>query len=188
MVKNIIESAFEKHLETIGKTALALSGDLERCGIMLVEALTAGRKILIMGNGGSAADSQHFAAEIAGRFLRERKALPALALSTDTSILTAVSNDFGFEEVFKRQVEALAKPGDVIVGISTSGRSENVRRALSAGREMGCRTIGILGGEGGTIREMVEIPLIVPSEETPRIQETHVLIIHILCELIDAHF
>lgn len=152
---------------------------------ILADALGTGKKLLIMGNGGSAADAQHFAAEIVGRFRLERRALPAIALSTDTSILTAVGNDYGFEQVFRRQVEALAEEGDVVVGISTSGSSNNVYGALLLARERGCRTVGLLGRDGGTIAGIVDTPLIIPTEETPRIQEAHITIIHILCELVE---
>jgi D-sedoheptulose 7-phosphate isomerase len=138
-----------------------------------------------MGNGGSAADAQHFAAEMVGRFLMERKALPAIALTTDTSILTAVGNDYGFDEIFTRQVEALANPGDILIGISTSGNSLNVKRALEAGKHIGVKTIGLLGRNGGEIGPIVDSNLTVPSFETPRIQEAHLIIIHILCDLIE---
>ena len=139
----------------------------------------------MMGNGGSAADAQHLAAELVGRFLIERRALPAIALTTDTSILTAVGNDYGFDDVFKRQVEALACPSDVLIGISTSGNSTNIKRALEAGKEIGARAIGLLGHNGGEIGKMTDFSLTVPSSDTPRIQEAHLLIIHILCDLIE---
>jgi D-sedoheptulose 7-phosphate isomerase len=125
------------------------------------------------------------AAEIVGRFRLERRALPAISLTTDTSIITAVGNDFGFDTIFRRQVEALAADGDVVIGISTSGSSPNVRAALLKAGEMGCRTVGILGKDGGTINDCVEIPLIVPGEETPRIQEGHITVIHIICDLVE---
>jgi D-sedoheptulose 7-phosphate isomerase len=152
---------------------------------LLVGAFEAGKKLLVMGNGGSAADAQHFAAEIVGRFKMERRGLPAFALSTDTSILTALGNDYGFEAVFRRQVEALAGPGDVVIGISTSGSSLNVREALLLARERGCRTVGFLGRDGGTIKGIVDLDLTVPSQDTPRIQEGHITIIHILCDLVE---
>lgn len=151
----------------------------------LTEALSSGKKILVMGNGGSAADAQHFVAEIVGRFKLERRAYPAIALTTDTSILTAVGNDYGFDQVFSRQVEALAQPGDVVVGISTSGNSENVMRALEAARGAGCRTVGLLGRDGGTIASLVDLSLIVASDDTPRIQEGHGAVIHIICDLVE---
>jgi D-sedoheptulose 7-phosphate isomerase len=152
---------------------------------MTAAALANGCKLLVMGNGGSAADSQHFAAEIVGRFKMERRALPALALSTDTSILTAVGNDYGFESIFSRQVEALAAPGDIVVGLSTSGSSPNVLKALTVARERGCRTVGLLGRDGGSIRAACDLALVVPSTDTPRIQEGHITIIHIVCDLVE---
>jgi len=152
---------------------------------MLQNALGAGKKLLVMGNGGSAADAQHFAAEIIGRFKLERRALPAVALTTDTSVLTAIGNDYGFDAVFSRQVEGLGAPGDVVVGISTSGNSANVLAALAKARELGCRTIALLGRDGGTIKTVADISIIVPSSDTPRIQEGHITIIHIICDLLE---
>lgn len=152
---------------------------------LLVTALGAGKKVLVMGNGGSAADAQHLAAEIVGRFKLERRALPAVALTTDSSILTAVGNDYGFDRIFSRQVEALAVAGDVVIGISTSGSSTNVHQALVLAAGLDCRTIGFLGKDGGTIKELVDIDLTVPSSDTPRIQEGHITLIHILCDLVE---
>lgn len=152
---------------------------------LLVEALGRGSKLLVMGNGGSAADAQHFAAEIVGRFKLERRGLPAIALSTDTSIITAVGNDYGFDMVFRRQVEALATAGDVVVGISTSGSSKNVHAALLLAGELGCRTVGLLGRDGGSIAGIADIALTVPSHDTPRIQEGHITLIHIICDLVE---
>jgi D-sedoheptulose 7-phosphate isomerase len=152
---------------------------------LLAKAFRAGNKLLVMGNGGSAADAQHLAAEIVGRFKMERRGLPAIALTTDSSILTAVGNDYGFDAVFTRQVEALAGPGDVVIGISTSGTSRNVKAALELARTRGCRTVGLLGRDGGTIAGLVDLPLVVPSCETPRIQEGHITIIHIVCDLLE---
>lgn len=152
---------------------------------LLVDTFASGSKLLVMGNGGSAADAQHFAAEMVGRFLMERRALPAIALTTDTSALTAIGNDYGFDMVFSRQVEALARPGDVVVGISTSGNSENIALALQSARKLGCRTIALLGRDGGKIRDLVDIPLVIPSSATPRIQEGHITVIHIMCDLLE---
>ena len=155
------------------------------CCRLMVTALRDGRKVLIMGNGGSAADAQHFAAELVGRFLLERKALPAIALTTDSSILTAVGNDYGFDEIFRRQVEALAQPSDVVIGISTSGMSNNVFHALTAAKAIGCKTIGFLGRDGGKIAGIVDVDLTVPVQETPLIQAAHGAIIHIVCDLVE---
>jgi D-sedoheptulose 7-phosphate isomerase len=185
MMREGILSHIQQHLMTIDVVGREMVTEIECCCRLMVDALSAGRKILIMGNGGSAADAQHFAAEMVGRFLLERRALPAIALTTDTSILTAVGNDYGFDEVFKRQVVALAVPGDIVVGISTSGHSNNVFRAITAANEIGCKTVGLLGRDGGAIAGVVDVNLTVPVQETPHIQEAHVTIIHIICALIE---
>jgi D-sedoheptulose 7-phosphate isomerase len=184
-MENEIRSQLASHREVIEAIERGLTPRIAAVADLLVEVLGAGKKLLVMGNGGSAADAQHFAAEIVGRFKLERRGLPALALSTDTSILTALGNDYGFDSIFRRQVEALAGPGDVVVGISTSGSSTNVREALLLARERGCRTVGLLGRDGGTIKDIVDLGLTVPSQDTPRIQEGHITIIHILCDLVE---
>jgi D-sedoheptulose 7-phosphate isomerase len=180
-----IKNHFEKLQETLQTVSQTKSDDILQACRAIVAALKQGHKVLIMGNGGSAADAQHFAAELVGRFLLERKALPAIALTTDSSILTAVGNDYGFDEIFKRQVEALAQPGDVVIGISTSGLSNNVFHALTAANQVGCKTIGLLGRDGGNIAGLCDIDLTVPVEYTPYIQGTHGAIIHIICDLIE---
>ncbi len=151
----------------------------------MIEALRSGGKVMFCGNGGSAADSQHLAAELLGRYLRDRRPLPALALTVDTSVLTAVSNDFGYADVFVRQVRGIGRAGDVLVGLSTSGRSENVVRALQAAREMEIRTIGMTGEQGAQVAEHCDICLKVPAERTNRIQEMHIAVGHILCGFIE---
>jgi D-sedoheptulose 7-phosphate isomerase len=163
-----------------GAAALDVAVDL------VASALAAGRKLLLFGNGGSAADAQHLAAEFVGRFLKDRQPLPAIALTTDTSALTAIANDYGYDEVFARQVRALGAEGDVAIAISTSGRSPNVLRGVEAARERGLRTIGLTGGDGGTLAGMVEVSLRVSaSSHSARVQETHILIGHVICELVD---
>ncbi len=174
-----------EHQNVIAAIAGAMTGGIAEFVELLVDAFSSGHKLLVMGNGGSAADAQHFAAEIVSRFRMERRALPAIALSTDTSILTAIGNDYGFERAFVRQVEALAQPGDVVVGISTSGTSRNVLLALESARTAGCRTVGLLGRDGGTIAALSDLALVVPSSDTPRIQEGHITIIHIVCDLVE---
>lgn len=166
----------------------ALIEPIEHIGARLVAALQSGGKLLLCGNGGSAADAQHIAAELVGRFARARAGLPAIALTTDTSALTAIANDFGYEQVFARQVQALARPGDVLVGISTSGNSANVLQAVDMARGMGVHTVGLLGGTGGVLAGRVDDALVVPSSETPRIQECHILLGHIWCQMIDEAF
>ena len=184
-MKDRINAALRSHREVMDALQQELTPKIIRVASMLIDAFRGGNKLLVMGNGGSAADAQHLAGEIVGRFRLERPGLPALALSTDTSILTAVGNDYGFDEVFRRQVEAHARTGDVVIGISTSGSSPNVLSALRLAGERGCRTIGLLGKDGGSIRELVEIDLTVPGYDTPRIQEGHITIIHLLCELVE---
>jgi D-sedoheptulose 7-phosphate isomerase len=159
---------------------------LERAVDLVTGALTAGRKVLLFGNGGSAADAQHIAAEFVGRFMRERRPLAAIALTTDTSALTAIANDYGYDEVFARQVRALGVAGDVAVALSTSGRSPSVLHAVEACRELGIKTIGLTGGDGGPLSGKVDLSLRVSASRlSSRIQETHILIGHVICELVD---
>ena len=151
------------------------------------EALRTGHKLLVFGNGGSAADAQHIAAELVGRYVRERPGVPAIALTTDTSILTSIANDYGYDHVFERQVEALALPGDVVLGISTSGNSPNVKLALQRARRVGRVVTGaFLGKTGGEIRGLVDHAIVIPSNDTARIQECHITLGHILCEIVEA--
>lgn len=178
-------AALDAHIDTVQRLR-EQEASIATIGRKLAETLATGNKILLCGNGGSAADAQHVAAEIVGRFQRERRGLPALALTTDTSVLTSLSNDYGFEYVFARQVEALAQSGDALVAISTSGRSANVVAAAVAARRLGCKTIGLLGGDGGPLRQLVDQAVIVPAHDTARIQECHILIGHIWCAQIDA--
>jgi D-sedoheptulose 7-phosphate isomerase len=166
----------------------AYAEKIEKIALLIVNALKKGSKILIFGNGGSAGDSQHFAAELVGRFQKERKGLAALALSTDTSSLTALSNDYSFNIVFKRQIEALGRPGDVAFAISTSGNAKNVLEAVRQANKMKLKTIGLTGKTGGGLSQTAGLSLIVPSNVTARIQESHILIIHIVCELIEDAF
>lgn len=180
-----IASQLAAHRDVIALMERDLSPRIAEMATLLVETFTRGGKLLVMGNGGSAADAQHFVAEIVGRFKMERRGLPAIALSTDTSILTAIGNDYGFDKVFRRQVEALAAPADLVVGISTSGNSPNVQQALELAREMGCRTVALLGKDGGSIKSVCDLPLIVPTDDTPRVQEGHITIIHIVCDLLE---
>jgi len=154
----------------------------------MAERLNRGCRILICGNGGSAADAQHFAAELSGRYVKERRPLAGIALSTDTSALTAIGNDYGFDRVFSRQVEALGRPGDLLVGISTSGNSANIIQAVAAAKSLGLKTLGLLGKDGGSLKDLMDESLVVPSEVTARVQEVHEMIYHFWCEVIDSHF
>lgn len=180
-----IASQLASHREVITRVERELSPLIAEMVTLLAETFKRGGKLLVMGNGGSAADAQHFVAEIVGRFKMERRGLPAIALSTDTSILTAIGNDYGFDKVFSRQVEALAVSGDLVVGISTSGNSPNVLLALELARKQGCRTVGLLGKDGGSIKRVCDLALIVPTDDTPRVQEGHITIIHIVCDLLE---
>lgn len=158
---------------------------LIQAALEIVRSLRAGGKVMFFGNGGSAADAQHLAAEFTGRYLKERMALPALALHANTSALTAIGNDYGFDLVFARQVEALGKPGDVAVGISTSGNSPNVLRALEAAKARSIFTVALAGGSGGAMKGFADCAICIPSHETPRIQECHILAGHIICEIVE---
>ncbi len=178
-------ASIEEHQAVIESLRDKLQPIILDCALRLRTILGSGGKVLICGNGGSAADSQHFAAELVGRFEAERGGLPAIALTTDTSILTAVGNDYDFSRVFARQVEALAAPGDALIGISTSGNSENVLAAVHAAAKIGCTTFGLTGRDGGSIAEAVNLAITVPVARTARIQEAHLLIVHLLCEQID---
>ncbi len=159
---------------------------ISNVGELLQACIKNGGKVLLCGNGGSAADSQHIAAEIVGRFKRERKGLPAIALTTDTSILTSVGNDYGYDYIFARQVEALCTPNDVLIGLTTSGNSANVVRAIEAANAVGAVTIGLTGGTGGKMTALCKHNVIVPSNVTARVQEAHIFIGHCLCEIIES--
>jgi D-sedoheptulose 7-phosphate isomerase len=181
---NQIQFLIEESLH-VNRALIDHTGTIQQVADWLIETLRRGGKILLCGNGGSAADAQHVAAEFVGRFARERKAWPAIALTTNTSTLTAISNDYSFDRVFSRQVEAFAAKGDVIVGISTSGNSANVLEAMKTARELGCLTIGFTGQNGGLLKETVVVCLCAPSNVTARIQEAHILVWHIVCELVE---
>jgi D-sedoheptulose 7-phosphate isomerase len=182
-VSNLIEASIATK-QSLLQSADVLS-TVARVSELLVNALRQGNKVLLFGNGGSAADAQHIAAELVGRFAFDRPALPAMALSVNSSCVTAIGTDYGFDQVFSRQLEALARPGDVAIGISTSGSSPNVLQGLLAARNMGLHTIALTGRTGGDLLGKVEHCICVPSSETPRIQECHILIGHIISELVE---
>jgi len=184
--KEILKS-FDKSIATIQESKKELESIKKTIG-SIIKCFKEGHKIIIFGNGGSAADSQHFAAEFIGRFCAERESLPAISLTTDSSNLTAIGNDYSFEDIFSRQCESLVNQGDIIIGISTSGKSPNVIKALQTAKEKGGNTIGLLGNEGGEIKNIVDIAIIVPSKSTPRIQESHRLILHIICDIVEKQF
>ncbi|HJW72626.1 MAG TPA: D-sedoheptulose 7-phosphate isomerase [Geothrix sp.] len=154
----------------------------------MAERLRRGARVLVCGNGGSAADAQHLAAELSGRYVKERRALAGIALTTDTSALTAIGNDYGFDQIFSRQVEALGRPGDLLIGISTSGNSPNVIRAVTSAKELGMHTLGLLGRDGGQLLGLMDDAMVVPSPVTARIQEVHQMIYHFWCEVLDEQF
>ncbi|MCX7796946.1 MAG: D-sedoheptulose 7-phosphate isomerase [bacterium] len=162
-----------------------LTSSVEKATQLLIETLKNGNKILVAGNGGSSADSQHLVGELVGRFLKERKALPGIALTTNTSILTAIGNDYSFDKVFSRQVEALGSKGDTLIVISTSGNATNLVSAVNTAKSLSINTVGLLGCDGGKLGSLVDIPIIVRLHSTPRIQEIHIAIIHTICELIE---
>jgi D-sedoheptulose 7-phosphate isomerase len=186
-MKNIIQAELNLHLETVQKVISDYQPIIEKVAKILVDTIKADNKIILFGNGGSAADAQHIAAELSGRYKKERRGLPALALTTDTSALTAISNDYGFDYVFSRQVEAIVKPGDTLIGISTSGKSKNVINGLLKGKELNCKLIGLSGYDGGELNNVADINIVIPSNNTARIQEMHILIGHIFCQIIEEN-
>ena len=187
-MQSIIKFEFEEHLKTSQATFESIGHSVEVAAKLCIDCLKNGNKILLFGNGGSAADAQHIAAELVGRYKTERKGLAAIALTTDTSALTAISNDYGYDCVFDRQVEALANTGDVAIGISTGGSSANVASALKLAKDLDCKTIGFSGRGGGEMNELCDINIVVPSQDTARIQEMHIVIGHTICHLIDLAF
>lgn len=188
-MKKEIAKQIREHIEGIQSLEASCIKDIEKLARMIIKTLKAGKKLILFGNGGSAADAQHFACELVGTFGNpKRRGLPAIALSTNTSSLTSISNDFTFDMVFKRQIEALAQAKDLCIGISTSGNSRNVYEALVYAKKTGLPTVAFLGCGGGKIKNVVDLPLVIPSNNTPRIQEAHILIIHILCGFVDQAF
>jgi len=181
ILRSNIESSIRVHSQLLEACLPAMTAAANA----LISAYRAGHKALFFGNGGSAADAQHLAAELVGRYLRERTPLPAVALAENTSAMTAISNDFGYDQVFSRQLQALGRPGDVAIGISTSGNSPNVVEALISARKMGLYTIGLTGASGGKMRNLVDSLIAVPSGETPRVQECHILVGHALCDAVE---
>ncbi|MDP9048255.1 MAG: D-sedoheptulose 7-phosphate isomerase [Bacteroidota bacterium] len=176
------------HQQVLQKVIDTLTADIEAACKMISSVITNGNKVLIAGNGGSAADAQHIAAELTGRFVKDRKGLPGIALTTDTSALTSIANDYGYAHVFSRQVEALAQPGDLFIGISTSGNSQGILNAFDAAKNAGCKTLGLSGRDGGKMNGLCALNIVIPSNVTARIQEMHILVGHILCKAVDDLF
>ena len=183
----IIKSELNLHIEVFSKME-KLSGSIELIAKLAIDSLKSNGKIILFGNGGSAADAQHIAAELVGRYKTNRNGLAAIALTTDTSALTAISNDFGYENVFKRQLEAHLNKNDLVIGISTSGNSHNVLNALDYAKSIPTKVVGFSGAQGGKMNDICDINLVMPSDDTPRIQEMHIFVGHTLCHLIDIHF
>lgn len=185
--KQLIKDHIANSIKTKQKTAELISDEIAKAAQICIDALVNNKKILICGNGGSAADAQHFSAELLNRFEMERPALPAIALTTDTSTITAIGNDYNFNQIFEKQVHALGQAGDILIAISTSGNSENVNLAINAAKEKYMNIIGISGKDGGKMNKLLEdhLNVIVPSNRTAYIQETHIVILHIICALID---
>ncbi len=186
-MEELVEQIFLESAKLKENFVYEYSEDIVNLGILMAKRLEMGYKILICGNGGSAADSQHFAAEIVGRFEKERKGFPAIALTTDTSALTAIGNDYGFDQIFSRQVEALGEKGDILIGISTSGNSENIIKAVEKAKKLKMFTIGFLGKDGGKLKDIVDKAFIVKHNNTARIQEVHLTLEHTICKIIDMY-
>lgn len=184
-MQRVIREHLESSIAAKQRVLETLVPTVESAGRIIVDAVKAGKKVLFFGNGGSASDAQHLAAEFVGRYETERRALPSIALTTDTSILTAVANDYAFDVIFSRQVEALGAPGDVAFGISTSGNSKNVNLAIKAAKARGLKTIGLTGRSGGELAKIADVAIVVPVERTAHIQESHIAIGHALCRLVD---
>ena len=187
-MQQLIKNEFKEHVKAFDLAMQSLIPHIEVAANLCIDCINNDGKILLIGNGGSAADAQHIAAELVGRYKVDRKAISAIALTTDTSIITAISNDYGYTHLFDRQIEALVNKGDVVIGISTSGKSINVINALKLASRLNCKTIGFSGQDGGAMIDICDITLEVPSGDTPRIQEMHILIGHIICHLIDQEF
>jgi D-sedoheptulose 7-phosphate isomerase len=184
----MVSHELNDHLVTIHNLIDETTEAIEQGCKIITEAIRDGSFVYLAGNGGSAADAQHIAAELTGRFVKERKPLPGIALTTDTSALTAIANDYGYDQVFSRQLEAFAKPGDLFIGISTSGNSTSILNALEVAKKNGCKTIGLSGRGGGKMNGLCDVNIVVPSQITARVQEMHILIGHIFCKAVDGLF
>lgn len=187
-MQNMIKNEIALHVKTIALVQEKLQDKILKGCKMALTCIGGGKKVLLCGNGGSAADAQHIATEFTGRYKTERRGLPAIALTTDTSALSAIGNDYGFDRVFSRQVEALANKNDLLIAISTSGNSPNIIQAIKEAKSKGCQVLGLSGKNGGKMNDICDLNIVVPSSDTPRIQEMHILIGHIICQAVDDHF
>jgi D-sedoheptulose 7-phosphate isomerase len=181
----LLQRSLQEHLAAIQGLLSSKLAEIEQAGVLICETLAAGNKVLLCGNGGSAADAQHIAAELVGRYEQERRAFPAISLTTDTSALTALSNDYGYEEVFARQVLGLASAGDLLIAISTSGKSRNIIKAVEQARTLHCKTIGLTGCSGEPLASSCDLAIVVPADRTSRVQEAHITVGHLWCEMVD---
>lgn len=186
-MEKIIKLSIDKHIEGVNFLASNIK-EIIKIASLFIKTLKSGGKIIFLGNGGSASDAQHLCAELVGRFKKNRNPLPSIALSTNIASLTALGNDFGFETIFSRQIQALCSKKDLVVCISTSGESKNVILAAQTAKEMGIKTIGFLGKDGGRLKNLVDVSFVVPLTDTARIQEVHILLGHIICEIIDLQY
>ena len=184
----MVHEELTEHQKVIQLVTEQLTEKIEKACDIIVNTIKNGNRVLLAGNGGSAADAQHIAAELSGRFSKERKPLPGIALTTDTSAITAIANDYGYDHVFSRQLEALAQPGDLFIGISTSGNSQSILNAFETAKKSGCLSLGLSGRDGGNMNDLCDLNVIIPSNITARIQEAHILIGHILCTAVDNMF
>ena len=184
-MQNEIKAMVNESVETKRLVQENLSAKIEEAAQLIIKALKNNKKILIAGNGGSASQASHIAAEFVGRYKIERKAMPCISLTTDLAAITAIGNDYGFDAIFERQIEALGREGDVFIALSTSGNSKNMVKAVEAARKLNVHVIGLLGKDGGKLKNTSSVEIIVPSDNTPRIQEAHLMILHIICELVD---
>lgn len=183
--QGLIQACIDTHIALVDQIDVAIIQDI---AVHVKDCFKQGGTLILFGNGGSAADAEHIAAEFVGRFVKDRRALPALALSENTASVTAIGNDYGYDQVFRRQLEAFVRPNDVVIGLSTSGHSANVVQALSYAKQQSIRTIGLTGNRGGAVHDIVDIGLRIPSSITARIQEMHLMVGHIICECVDAHY
>jgi len=188
MMIDDIKKQFNVNIELHKKSVDVLSPKIAEAASMIIQAYKNGNKVLLCGNGGSAADAQHITGELVGRFKKERRALPAIALTTDSSIMTALANDYWYDLLFSRQVEALGNKDDILIAISTSGNSKNIIRAVETAKSKEMKTIGFLGGDGGVLKDLVDLSLVVDYNESDRVQEVHIFIAHVICDLIDKSF
>jgi len=186
-MNKFISSEILEHI-ALSKELESLNSHISDASKLIIDSIDSGGKVILFGNGGSAADAQHIAAELVGRYKIERRGLPAISLSTDTSAITSIGNDFGFEKIFERQLESLLNENDIVIGISTSGNSRNVLNAINYAVKRNIKSICLLGGNGGKLKDICMIPIVIPSSNTPRIQEMHIFIGHTICGIIDNYF